>query len=181
LILFVLIQFADAAKVELTDTPEKSQQALTQINQIRQQYGRPIITFDLRVFHLAKARLDDMRRYTYYDHTNPETGTCADSLKAQFGFGATEYVAENIVGYDQPTINTQYYIAAPDMAIASWMGSRGHRFNLLYANHTAGAIVCQLDKCIFLGLNGDRFGERCYFAKEGREHWKNAPLQPGEI
>ncbi|HEY9648411.1 MAG TPA: CAP domain-containing protein, partial [Chroococcidiopsis sp.] len=165
------------------DTEEASRQALAEVNKIRVQYGRNPIAFDPRVFRLAIARLEDMTRYRYYDHVNSETGTCAETMKAQFGLLPTEYVAENIIGIgpkEHPVTLRHWEIMQPSTAIQGWMDSRGHRFNLLYPDHTAGALVCR-DKCIFLGLNTKQFGGgACHSAEEGLRYWKNAPQRPGE-
>jgi uncharacterized protein YkwD len=165
--------------VQQPDTEAESQQALALVNEVRVQYGRAPLAYDSRVFHLAKARLEDMRKYGYQDHTNPDTGSCPDNMKAEFGLNPDEYVAENIVGSHRgdppgPLLDAR-------TAIDSWMNSRGHRYNLLYEGHTAGALVCMSDRCEFLGFNSNRMGEGCYYAADTLKYWESAPPQPGEV
>jgi uncharacterized protein YkwD len=158
-----------------------SRGAVAYINEIRTQYGKSPIEFDDRIFALANARIEDMIQYNYYDHTNPQTGSCADNMKTDFDLTPDEFVAENILEYgDIGGIRSQLLHPMSD-AVDSWMDSRGHRYNLLYDDHIAGAVACYGNKCIFLGLNHNRFGQGCYTAVEGHQHWLTAPLQPGEI
>ena len=164
-----------------TNSPTASVATLAEINKIRAQYGRPPLLFDQRLFDLATARVQDMQTYHYYDHVNPQTGTCAYSMKAQFGFNASEYVAENALDYgDEGGVGATLFHPMPE-SISSWMSSRGHRYNLLYARHVAGAVACLNDKCVFLGLNHDRFGEGCHTAADGHQFWETTPLKPDEV
>lgn len=162
---------------------QAGREALTYVNQLRQQYGKPAIAFDSRAFNLALARAKDMRQYKYYDHTNPKTGSCPDSLKTQHGFRTDEYLAENISGY--PDYKEDFFtklVESPvNEVVDGWLYSRGHRYNLLSEGHTAGAVACFRDKCVFLGLNNQRFGEGCHTAAEGQAHWEANPLQAGEV
>lgn len=162
------------------NTEAASKAAIAQINTIRTQYGISPITFDARLFALATARVKDMEKYHYYDHVNPTTGECADTMKAQYGLSPDEYAAENALDYGEDPLIASYVRPMTD-SIEPWFYSRGHRYNLLYAGHTAGAVACHLDKCVFLGLNRDRFGEGCTTAAEGQRYWKTLPLQPDEI
>jgi hypothetical protein len=49
-----------------------------------------------------------MDKYGYLDHTNPQTGTCAFSLKSEYGLTSNEYVAENAFGFSSSTGNNYY-------------------------------------------------------------------------
>jgi uncharacterized protein YkwD len=162
---------------------EDSKAAIDYLNKIRKQYGKNEISFDKRVFELAVARAKDMRDYNYLDHTNPITGTCPDNMKSNYGLKLNEYVAENAFGNPQYSegICTKIEIKPMTDAIDDWMTSRGHRYNLLYDNHIAGAVGCYKNMCSFLGLNYDRFGEGCHTAAEGQEFWKTVNEQPGEV
>jgi len=155
---------------------KKGKEVIDYINELRKEYGKRAIEYDERVHRLAIARAKDMDIYGYLDHTNPDTGTCPDSMKTDFGLSSYEYVAENAFG-----VYGGYYSADEIDAVNSWMSSRGHRYNLLYNNHIAGAVGCYNGMCTFLGLNGDRFGEGCYTAAEGNAFWESASKQPGEI
>lgn len=76
-------------------TQSESIKAIDYVNKIRADHGEKPIKFDLRAFNLGLARAKDMYDYGYLDHVNPTTGTCAYSMKSQFGFSDDEYVAEN--------------------------------------------------------------------------------------
>lgn len=162
------------------NTETASKAAIAQINTLRDQYNSPPITYDSRLFALATARVKDMEKYHYYDHVNPTTGECADTLKAQDGLTPNEYVAENALDYGEASLVASHLRPMTD-AIDPWFYSRGHRYNLLYSGHISGAVACHLDKCVFLGLNHDRFGEGCTTAANGQQYWDTAPLKPDEI
>lgn len=171
-----------AFKIYPSSEPE-SRAALNYVNQSRRQYGKREIAFDPRAFSLAVARAKDMRKDNYYDHMNLKTGDCADTMKAAYGFTPNEFVAENINGYPNfsEELFTHLKMSPIKEVVDSWLNSRGHRYNLLYAEHTAGAIGCYKDKCVFLGVNTQRFGQGCHTAEEGKKSWQGKPLQPGEV
>ncbi|MDO8871998.1 MAG: CAP domain-containing protein [Methanoregula sp.] len=177
-------------KAEVTETPriqipifqsftsiDESKKDLDYINSIRKTDGVSSLRFDSRVYEIAIARVNDMDTYGYMDHTNPKTGSCADSIKIQYGLSSREYVAENAFGFDS---SGHYSNGLEKQAIDSWMTSRGHRFNLLYP-HSAGAVACsQGGHCVFLGLNNDRFGEGCSTGAQGLAYWDRVGKQPFE-
>ena len=152
-------------------TEGESIDAINYINTKRVANGKNSIIFDSRVFQLGIARAKDMYDYGYLDHTNPQTGTCPYSMKSQFGLSSNENVAENAfqVGYEG---SNSLFNPSLHEAVDTWMDSTGHRMNLLYYGHTAGAVSCYGNYCVFLGLNTDNFGEGCYTAKEGQEYAK---------
>lgn len=160
-----------------------SQVTINYINSLRNKYNKKSIMFDKRAFELAVARAKDMSKFKYYDHTNPQNGNCPDKMKYQYGFNKSEYLAENLDGYEDYSENifTRIELKPMTVAVDSWMNSRGHRYNLLYDKHIAGAVGCYKDKCVFLGLNSERFGSGCHTAIEGRKHWKTVSKQPGEV
>ncbi len=143
---------AEAARQHM----ETARDQMSVINDIRVKYGLPEIPFDLRAYNLALARAQDHIKYDYsIAHTNPITGTCPDNMKRQYGFADHEYVAENLAG------TTGHYLSYAE-AIDLWMGSHGHRTNLLWPTHYGGAVVCEGGICVFLGTNLDRYGAGCY-------------------
>jgi uncharacterized protein YkwD len=151
-------------------TLEDSRKSIEYINSIRTKNGLNTLRFDQRVYNIALARVNDMDKYGYLDHTNPQTGTCPDSIKIQYGLNQNEYVAENAYGFPS---GGSYFNGIEKDAIDSWMTSKGHRNNLLYP-HIGGAIACSNGgHCVFLGLNGDRFGEGCYTAAQGIAYWNS--------
>lgn len=147
-------------------TEEESRIAIQYINEIRRQYGVPSIEWDSRVFALASAWTKELHETKQFDHTNPITGNCPYSLKSEFGLGVIENVAENLYS----SSNIRYNPSHQD-AVAAWLDSKGHRYNLLYYQHVGGAYACYGGTCSFLGLNYDRFGEGCYTAAEGEAFW----------
>jgi uncharacterized protein YkwD len=136
---------------------EQSKNNIDYINQIRIEKGRAPISFDQRAYELSLARVRDTIEYDYFDHTNPITGSCPDSMKTKYGFSSSEFVAENLAGG----------IFSPDSAVDLWLTSQGHRYNLLYTGHTAGATACEGGNCVFLGVNNDGFGDGCHTGEEG--------------
>jgi uncharacterized protein YkwD len=157
---------------------EESKKSIDYINSLRARNGIGAIRFDSRVYNIGMARVNDMDKYGYMDHTNPQTGSCADSIKTQFGLSNSEYVAENAFGF---STGGHYAAGLENEAVDSWMTSRGHRYNLLYP-HSAGAVACSSEgHCVFLGLNTDRFGEGCHTGAQGMAFWNGAAKQPGEI
>ena len=124
-----------------------------------------------------------MKEYKYLDHTNPYTGSCPDNMKSDYGLKSYEYVAENAFGiadYQEGSC-TKIEMKPMTIPIDDWMTSRGHRYNLLYDGHTAGAVGCYKSMCVFLGLNRDRFGEGCYTAEQGQAQWESVGKQLGEV
>lgn len=162
-------------------TIQDSMKAIAEINEIRKQYGRRPIEFDIRAYNLAMARAKDMVERHYFDHVSP-TGECAVTMRFDFGFGSNEYVAENCYAeyYDYNEFKG-YSSGIEERAVKSWMESRGHRYNLLYPNHYAGAVACYEGVCVFLGVNNDGFSDRCTTGAEGSIFWERAPKQPYEV
>ncbi len=166
---------------------DQSKESLLYINNIRKQYGKTALSFDDRLYYLAKARGADLDAYHYFDHTNPITGTCAWSMKSEYGLKSNENAAENVYGSkistnNGPVQNKAYQSGIEKDAVDSWLTSRGHRYNLLYSNHISGAIYCSPNSnCIFLGLNYDNFGEGCHTGTEGFAFWDSTGTQPGEV
>jgi len=156
---------------------DESMKDIDYINSIRAANGVNPIKFDNRVYNLALARVNDMDKYGYLDHTNPQTGTCAFSIKSQFGLTSNEYIAENAYGYPS---SGRYYSGIETDAINAWMSDRGHKYNMLYP-HIAGAVACSSGgHCVFEGLNHDGFTNACYTAAQGEAFWATAGVQPYE-
>jgi uncharacterized protein YkwD len=170
----------EISKPEQT-TEKESLDAISYINEIRIKNGKSAITWDPRVYNLGLAWTSIMYEEGFLDHTNPITKQCAASMKSGFGLKNNEYVAENLIGKKVGV--DDYYGSDIDIedAVESWLSSRGHRYNLLYDDHVAGAYVCTGGACSFLGLNYERFGDGCNTAKEGMESWYNKPRQSGEL
>ncbi|ELS32795.1 MULTISPECIES: CAP domain-containing protein [Pseudanabaena] len=171
----------EATGVVIFSSEDESKKAIQEINSIRKAYGKPPINYSSKAYNLAVARAKDMNEYRYYDHTNPKTKTCADTMKFDYGFTSSDYLAENINTYVNTGGGAALSVQTMSDSIKGWMNSRGHRYNLLFDMHVAGAVGCDGNKCVFLGLNAEKFGEGCHTAKEGNEYWDTAKPQSGEI
>lgn len=157
---------------------EECRNTFERLNEIREDYGREKLNWDDRAYTLAVERSKDMYERDYFDHVTPE-GTCADTMKKNYGFSNYEWLAENAGGMS-------YYgkgdVAGDcDEALDGWLNSRGHRYNLLYYGHDLGAIGCYHELCIFFGVNNDGFGEGCYTAEEGESFWEFEPQLSDEV
>lgn len=165
------------------ETEEASQQVMEYINKLREQNGKQQISWDRRAYQLAMARARDMRENDYLDHTNPKTGTCPYNMKRKYGFAEDEDVAENAFGSPEPipTKCVRLLDGTMQEPINDWMTSRGHRYNLMYDDHIAGAVGCYKNMCTFLGVNRVGFAKECQYGAPNMEFWKHLPKQPGEV
>lgn len=161
---------------------EECKEAFNYLNEIRKNNGRRQLKWDDRAYKLAVARCKDMSERNYFDHVTPE-GTCAKDMKSEYGFKFREILAENCGGM------THYVGGDPipgtnvNETIEMWMSSRGHRYNLLYADHVSGAIGCYKAICIFYGVHTNPYGlgaGPCTTGEEGTAYWESSGKQMGE-
>ncbi|MEC4892048.1 MAG: CAP domain-containing protein [Oscillatoria sp. PMC 1051.18] len=160
------------------------------VNLLREIHGRNKLNWDERAYDLAVARSKDMYKRDYFDHVTPE-GTCAKDLQKEYGFSSQEFLAENLSMRTYYTVingvETDKKVQLPTLAkvtevVDGWMNSRGHRYNLLFPNHQAGAIGCYKNFCTFFGVNQENFGGgKCTTGEEGLEFWRNVEKQPDEV
>jgi uncharacterized protein YkwD len=103
--------------------------ALAVANEIRRKHGLPELVQDPSIQAAAQAHAEDMARRHYFEHNNPEGESPFDRMrKAGAKFG---WAAENIAQGPQD----------PEQAFRLWLGSPGHRKNLLnkkYRRHGIG-------------------------------------------
>jgi len=112
------------------------------VNQERIKAGLPAFTIDMRLVNLARMKSQDMYQNNYFSHTSPTYGSALD-MERKAGISARVMGAENIAK-----------AATTQRAHELFMGSAGHRANILNAQHTAigigivkttgGVIVTQL-------------------------------------
>ena len=162
---------------------EECKIAFNSLNEIRRRNGRKELEWDDRAYKLAVARSKDMSVRNYFDHVTPE-GTCAKDMKSDYGFESEEILAENCGGMTHYAGGTPIPGTSVNEAVDSWIGSRGHRYNLLYEKHTKGAIGCYKNICVFYGVHNDPYGlgaGPCTSGDAGLAYWKRAEKQPGEI
>jgi uncharacterized protein YkwD len=160
---------------------EECKQTFDKLNDIRGDYGKNRISWNQKANEFAVARSKDMYERDYFDHVTPE-GECANTMKSSYGFRSNEYLAENAGGMS-------YYSKGSvagdcDEALAGWLDSRGHRYNVLYDDHNSGAIGCYYEICIFFGVHNDPYGlgaGPCATGDEGAAYWDGLPTQPGEV
>ena len=164
------------------DAPERkeeSQEGFSYVNILRNSYNKNNLNWDERAYNLAIDRAKDMYERDYFDHVTPE-GTCAYTIKGNYGFKNYEDVAENIGAQMWESGSYTKNINVKEQ-VDGWMESRGHRYNLLYSTHKSGAIGCYYGVCVFFGVNNDGFGNGCNTGDEGLAFWQTASNQIGEV
>jgi uncharacterized protein YkwD len=162
----------DSASGMITHSREDSKKTFEHINQLREENNVKKIVWDDKLYDLAKWKAEDMTDKGYFDHVDP-SGKCVGNYAKNFGLSySANSMADNLFGYDSPTIFDQ------DEAVDSWMGSRGHRYNLLYSGHRKGAIACDSKNCVFIGQGGS--GWVCDTGEAGLAFWNSAGEQSGE-
>ena len=167
--------------------PERKEEcvdALEYVNELRQEKGLNALIWNESLYELATYRARDLYEREYFDHTTPE-GTCVKDFKNQAGF--EDYIIAENLGAQLISENYGAYVydteINPTEQVDGWMESRGHRYNLLYADHIYGAIGCYGGVCVFLGAHQDPWGlgaGPCTTGEEGLAYWESVPLQPGE-
>jgi len=166
--------------------------AFNLINHAREVYGRGDLLWDERLYMLAYARSRDMSMRNYFDHVTPDGG-CASTMKAEYEV-TYRNVAENIGKVSSTRPLTGEVVSG---IVGYWLGSRGHRFNLLYQRHTAGAVGCYGNICTFIGgndypgeiqLNGGNLvltealgAGGCHSGREAAAYWAGAADLGGEV
>lgn len=158
-------------------------EAFEYINSLRQMNGRAKITWDERAYSLAVDRSKDMYTRDYFDHVTPE-GTCAKDMKLDYGFSRSDILAENAGGMTHYDDGSPISSTDVTEAVDGWMGSRGHRYNLLAADHKSGAVGCYKYICVFFGVHQNPYGlgaGPCTTGAEGLAYWEDAPKQIGEV
>lgn len=166
------------------ENKQADQDAFDYINRLRLKYGRNPLAWDERAYALAMARSKDIVERDYFDHVTPE-GTCVKDMKAQYGFRDQDNIAENLGGMTYQKNGMPVPETTTREAVNGWMGSRGHRYNMMTIDHQSGAMACYKAVCTFLGINslpnGFGFGNRCTTGEEGLESWKTAPSPADEV
>jgi uncharacterized protein YkwD len=164
---------------------EDCKAAFDYLNTIREENNRTSLIWDERLYQLAVFRSQDIYERNYFDHVTPE-GKCVKDFQAQYNLSGYT-IAENLgavrEGYGDSDMVYSKTIDVMDQ-VDGWMDSRGHRYNLLYPEHTLGAIGCYYGVCTFLGANTDPFGlgaGPCTTGAQGLSYWETVPIQPGEI
>lgn len=163
---------APDAKLFIVTSESESQKAINEINSYRKANGKSPINYSTKAYQLATARAKDMNQYEYFDSTNPKTKLCTDSMKLEYGFNPKEYLSESIYRYVPRSINVGIeQTRTLSDATREWIElvknqRKDFSSNFLFNYHLAGAVGCDRNKCVFLGLNAKGYGKGCITKKE---------------
>jgi uncharacterized YkwD family protein len=125
-----------APKTETPAQPEQTQKDTTQgiseferkvielTNVERKKNGLPALTADTPLSNVARKKSDDMQAKGYFSHTSPTYGSPFDMIR---DFGITYKTAGENIAKGQRT---------PEQVVQGWMGSPGHRKNILSSDFT---------------------------------------------
>ncbi len=153
------------AKLFIVTSEDESKKAINEINIYRKKNGNSPINYSTKAYQLSLARAKDMNQYNYFDSTNPQTKLCADTMKLDYGFKPKEYLSESLFRYVPRDINVGIATKTLSEATREWIEidhqKRDVNSNFLFNYHLAGAVGCDGNKCVFLGLNEEGFGKGC--------------------
>jgi uncharacterized protein YkwD len=106
--------------LSVTGTPvQANQSALSMLNSVRAQFGKPPVAYNKRLEKAAKVHARDMQRNGVRSHTG-SNGTQLQHRVAKSGYRYC-FAAENI-GWGQKSMQN---------VMQAWMNSSGHRANML--------------------------------------------------
>lgn len=91
----------------------------TLVNNIRSEYGLPLLEWDNELAFAARFHAEDMSVRNFFDHVNPNGKSPFERLK-EFGINYM-YAAENIAKGN----------FKPSETVSAWMDSQSHRANIL--------------------------------------------------
>ncbi|MBV1848663.1 CAP domain-containing protein [Catellatospora sp. NEAU-YM18] len=98
------------------------------VNRERSRGGCPRVHTDERLRTAARRHSDEMAEYAYFSHTSRDGSDFVDRLAAA-GYPRADAAGENIA-YGYPN---------PQSVVEAWMGSSGHRDNILNCDVQASA------------------------------------------
>ncbi len=122
-----LPEYNDTQNPENSDKPTNSSnefelKVLELINIERSKNGLATLSINDNLNYVARMHSQDMHNRNFFSHTNPDGLSPFDRLK-KHGI-SYRYAAENIAAGQ----------SSPDEVVKSWMGSKGHRENILNPN-----------------------------------------------
>lgn len=115
---------ADPTGSPRTADQTPASEVLALVNRERANAGCAPVTLDTRLSAAALAHSEDMARRNYFSHTAPD-GTTFDERIEQAGYSWST-AAENIAAGQ----------ATPAQVMSAWMGSPGHKANILSCDFT---------------------------------------------
>lgn len=94
------------------------------VNQERAKAGVAPLVINNKLSKMAQIKAEDIFEHDYWDHTSPIYGSPSEMAKA---FGITDKgCGENLC----------WFADTPEEAVTSWMGSEGHKANILNPKYT---------------------------------------------
>jgi len=157
---------APDANLIIFSSEEDSKKAIGDINNVRKRSGLTPLNYSAKAYKLATARARDMNQYNYFDFTNPQTKSCTDNMKLEFGFTSQEFLAESNIRYVPIGANIGSANKSLSEVSKKWVEENTiNDQNFLFPQHVAGAIGCDGNKCVFLALNYAGYGRGCGIKK----------------
>ncbi len=123
---------------KVTNTIPTPKDAFDKINEYRGQNKKHKILWSDDAYRLAQFRASDMVKRNYYSHTTPDGKTVSDYI-GKYNFYSSSAWGENLCkGCSDP--------------YQTWIGSAGDR-EVLLGGWGKGAVACESDICVFMGVN----------------------------
>ena len=155
------------ANLIIISTEDDSKRAIKDINTFRKKSGLSSLNYSTKAYQLATARAKDMNQYNYFNFTNPQTKSCADTMKSGFGFTNEEFLAESNIRYVPVGANVGGSTKTVGEVSKEWLEDGANADpNFLFPQHVAGAVGCDGNKCVFLALNYSGYGKGCGVRKQ---------------
>jgi len=116
----LLVVAPASAEIQLGCPDAIAREVVELVNLERAAAGRPPLEIDVRLMESAQLHSEDMAAGNFVSHTGSGGSTFVQRIEAA-GYTPWWRLAENVAG-GQPT---------PAAVVAAWMGSSGHRANIL--------------------------------------------------
>lgn len=107
-----------------TTADEYEREVVRLVNKERTQRGLTPLTYDWQLSRVARYKSQDMSDKGYFSHNSPTYGTPFEMMKS---FGISYRSAGENIARGQKT---------PEQVVKAWMGSQGHRANILNKSFT---------------------------------------------
>jgi|GEM_PF-6570705 len=146
---------------DYTSDEAGGEEMLSAINIFRMKNNKTNLSFSKEAYELAAFRAHDMYDFHYLAHTNPVTGSCSEDIKTDYRINGK--VSESVYGESNGEDEKCATWKSGNFSkiMEDWTKKDTTKNNLLHDNNFAGAVACFKDKCVFIGINHDGFGNRC--------------------
>ena len=111
-------------------TAHYEQEAMRLTNAARRQHGLPPLQYHSSLAAAAKKHSATMAKYRYLGHHEPH-GPDSPMRRAEKAGYDPYMVAENVYGPNLGLSVIDHAVLTPQDAVNGWLGSKGHRRNLL--------------------------------------------------